>query len=130
MPAALIALLPQLTQLLPQILAVYKAIRDTARADDPAVVALSDTALIVLMGEDGRRDEHGDLIPVINGLKSGPYRDFCFSVTDVAADEAVHGLRADHVLDDRVAGRGPAAPEGQPGERERGGVRPLAEGGS
>ena len=48
---------------------------------------------LVLEREHRRRDEHGDLFAVGDGLERGAHRDFGLSVAHVAADEAVHGRR-------------------------------------
>ncbi|OQA24241.1 MAG: hypothetical protein BWY59_02298 [Verrucomicrobia bacterium ADurb.Bin345] len=53
--------------------------------------------VVVLLGEDGRRDQHRDLPSVHDGLERGAHCDFRFAVAHVAADEAVHGPPALHV---------------------------------
>ena len=60
----------------------------------------------VLLGEDRRRRQHEHLLAVVGRLERGAQRDLGLAVADVAADEAVHRLRALHVgLDvlDRLA---------------------------
>ena len=51
----------------------------------------------VLLDEQGRRDEHGDLLAVLDGLERCPDGDLGLAVADVAADEPVHGDRPLHV---------------------------------
>src|SRR5690606_26822340 len=48
--------------------------------------------------QQGRGDEDGDLLAVLDGLEGGPHRDLRLAVADVAADQAVHGDRLLHVL--------------------------------
>src|SRR3954470_8829985 len=60
----------------------------------------------VLLGEDRRRREDEHLLAVVRRLERGPERDLRLAVADIAADEAVHRLRALHVgldLLDRLA---------------------------
>src|SRR3954467_1039505 len=60
----------------------------------------------VLLGEDRRRREDEDLLAVVRRLERGAQCDLGLAVADVAADEAVHRLRALHVgldLLDRLA---------------------------
>ncbi|CAM5275515.1 hypothetical protein SGRIM128S_04483 [Streptomyces griseomycini] len=52
----------------------------------------------VLLHQQRRRDEDGDLLAVLDGLEGGPHRDLGLAVADVAADQAVHGDRLLHVL--------------------------------
>ncbi len=47
----------------------------------------------VLEGEDGGGREDGDLLAILHGLEGGAHGDFGFAVADVAAEQAVHGLR-------------------------------------
>ena len=61
--------------------------------------------LEVLRGEDGRRDEHRDLLAVLDRLERGPDRDLGLAVADVADDQAVHrpaGLHVGLHLGDRA----------------------------
>ncbi len=51
----------------------------------------------VLVRENRRRGEHGDLLAVQNGLERGAHRDLRLSVADVAAEEPVHGNGPLHV---------------------------------
>jgi hypothetical protein len=53
--------------------------------------------VVVLKRENSRRDENGDLIPVIDRLEGGAQRDFSFAETDVSAQEAIHRPRPLHV---------------------------------
>ena len=56
--------------------------------------------LEVLLGEDGRRYEKGDLFVVDHGLEGGADGDLGLSETDVAADNAVHGFVLHQVVQD------------------------------
>ena len=58
----------------------------------------------MLLGEHGRRHQHGDLLAVVDRLERGPDRQFGLAVADVAADQAIHGPGALHVALD--LGRG------------------------
>ena len=58
-------------------------------------------AVKVLLGEDRRRHEHRDLIAAIDRLERGPHRDFGLAEADVAAEQAVHRPRPQHVGLDR-----------------------------
>ena len=51
-------------------------------------------ALVVLEGEDGGGREDGDLLAVLHGLEGGAHGDLGLAVADIAAEQAVHGLRA------------------------------------
>ena len=51
----------------------------------------------VLLREHRRRDEHRDLLPVLDRLERGADRDLGLPVTDVAADEPIHRPRRFHV---------------------------------
>ena len=51
----------------------------------------------VLVREDRRRREHRDLLPVEHGLEGRAHRDLRLAVTDVAAQQPVHGLLRLHV---------------------------------
>src|SRR3954470_7636026 len=51
----------------------------------------------VLLGEDRRRRQDEHLLAVVRRLERGAERDLGLAVADVAADEAVHRLRALHV---------------------------------
>ena len=53
--------------------------------------------LMVLGGEDRRRDEDRDLAAVLDRLERGPQCDLGLAVADVADDEAVHGPADLHV---------------------------------
>ncbi len=54
-------------------------------------------SFVVLEGEDGGGREHRDLLVVADRLESRAHGDFCLAVADVAAEQAVHGLRRFHV---------------------------------
>src|SRR6185369_159945 len=51
----------------------------------------------VLVGENRRGHEHGDLTAALHRLEGGAHRDLRLSVADVADEEAVHGPCALHV---------------------------------
>ena len=53
--------------------------------------------LVVLEGENGGGREHGDLLAILHGLEGGAHGDFGLAVADIAAEQAVHGLRRFHV---------------------------------
>ena len=59
--------------------------------DDERILgeALAEGA-VVLLGEHGRRHQHGDLPAVVDGLEGGADGQLGLAVADVAADEAVH----------------------------------------
>ena len=61
--------------------------------------------LEVLDGEDGRRDEDGHLLAVLDRLERGADRDLGLAVPDVPADQPVHRPRPLHVALDRLGGR-------------------------
>ena len=50
--------------------------------------------------------EHGDLLVVADGLERRAHGDFRLAVADVAAEQAVHGLRGFHVARDVGDGLG------------------------
>ena len=51
----------------------------------------------MLEGEDRRGREHRDLLVVGDSFESGAHGDFCLSVADVAAEQAIHGLSRFHI---------------------------------
>ena len=53
--------------------------------------------LEVLLHEQRRRHQHGDLLAVLHRLERGPHRDLGLAVADVAADQPVHRDRLLHV---------------------------------
>src|SRR4051794_6979612 len=110
----------------PDVLAAQVAAEDAVRADedvDAAVVERGDRLALllraaeaadvldrervvleplceraeVLLGEDRRRREDEHLLAVVRRLERSAERDLGLAVADVAADEAVHRLRALHV---------------------------------
>ena len=50
-------------------------------------------AVIVLLGQDRRRHEHGDLIAAVDRFERRPHGDFGFAEADVAAEQPVHRPR-------------------------------------
>ena len=115
--------------------------RQRGDVDREAGVALGERRQ-VLVDQQGRRHEHGDLLAVLHRLEGGAHRDLGLAVADVAADDAVHRDGLLHVrldLVDRtelvgrlVVGEGVlelALPrgvgaEGEAGRRRAGGVEP------
>jgi hypothetical protein len=83
-------------------LSVWK--RDSAFTVTGNCAYRSAKVLQVLLHEQGRRHEHGDLLAVLHGLERGPHGDLGLAVADVAADEAVHRDLALHVGLDLVDG--------------------------
>ena len=69
--------------------------------DRPLAEAVGDV-LVMLLGEQRRRREDRDLLAAGDGDERGAQRDFGLAEADVAADEAVHRPRRDHVLDHGV----------------------------
>ena len=57
-------------------------------------------SFVVLEGEDGGGREHGDLLVVADGLERRAHGDFRLAVANVAAEQAIHGLRGFHVAGD------------------------------
>jgi hypothetical protein len=51
----------------------------------------------VLLNEQRRGHQHGDLLAVLDCLECRPERDLGLAVADITADEAVHGDRFLHV---------------------------------
>ena len=66
--------------------------------DDGEVCEAALEALEVLEGEDRSGREYGDLLAVLHGLEGGAHGDLGLAVTDIAAEQAVHGLRGLHVV--------------------------------
>src|SRR5215467_11137697 len=60
--------------------------------------------LEVLEGEDGGGREHGDLFAVTQGFEGGAHDYFSFAKADIAAEQAIHGLRVLHVALDLLDG--------------------------
>ena len=81
--------------------------------------------VVVLLGEEGRRRDEGDLVSGARGGMDGAHRHFGFAEADVAADDAVHRLRAGKVGEDGVDG---GLLVGGGGEGEFGGKRGLGGG--
>ena len=61
---------------------------------------------VVLLSKDGGRHQDPNLKPIINCLERRPQGHFGFSIANVAADQAVHGLGLFHVGFDLVDGPG------------------------
>jgi len=53
--------------------------------------------VIVLFGQNGGRHQHRDLISAGDRFERGPQSDFCFSESDIAANQAIHRLGQFHV---------------------------------
>ena len=60
--------------------------------------------LVMLLGEQRGRAEHGDLLAVGHRDEGGAQGDFGLAEADVAADQAVHRLAGVHVVDHGVDG--------------------------
>ena len=56
----------------------------------------------VLEGEDRGGRQHRDLLVVADGFEGGAHGYFRFAIADVAAEQAVHGLRGFHVAESRL----------------------------
>ena len=54
--------------------------------------------VVVLLGKDRCRHQHGDLAAFGHCLESGTDRNLCLAVPHIAADQAVHDLRGLHVF--------------------------------
>ena len=52
---------------------------------------------VVLEGKNGGGREHGDLLVIAQGLEGSAHRDFGLAITDVAAQQAIHGELRFHV---------------------------------
>ena len=61
-------------------------------------------SLQVLLRQDRRRRQHGHLFAAFDGEKRRAHGDFGFAVTDVAADQTVHGFFALHAGEGFVDG--------------------------
>ena len=51
----------------------------------------------VLFGQNGSRDEYGNLPAVVDALECRPHGDFGLAIADVAADQTVHRTSPFHV---------------------------------
>jgi len=60
--------------------------------------------LIVLLGQQGGGDQHGDLSAAVDGDEGGAHGDLSLTEADIAADHAVHGLGVGHVAEDGLNG--------------------------
>ena len=80
---------------------LFDVFRRTCPADilDPAgeILQTFGECLIVLESENGGRDQHRHLFVVSHSLEGGADRDFGFTETYVAADQAVHWAVVLHV---------------------------------
>ena len=75
--------------------------RQLGDLDRPLAEAVGDV-LVVLLGQQRRRRQDGDLLAAGDGDEGGAQRDLGLAEADVAADEPVHRPRRDHVLDHGV----------------------------
>ena len=62
-------------------------------------------AAMVLLGEDRRGDQNGDLFARVDCLEGRPDGDLGLAVADVAANQTIHRLALSHVVLDRFDGR-------------------------
>ena len=76
----------------------------SARTVDRELRVALGEGLEVLLDEQRRRHEHGDLLAVLHRLERRPHRDLGLAVADVAADQAVHRDGPLHVGLDLVDG--------------------------
>ena len=60
--------------------------------------------LEMLLGQQGGGGQDGDLLAAHDGDERGPQRHLGFAKAHIAADQAVHRARADHVLNHRMDG--------------------------
>ena len=51
-------------------------------------------SFVVLKGEDRGGREDGDLLVIADSFECGAHSDFGLAIADIAAEQAVHGLRA------------------------------------
>ena len=58
----------------------------------------------MLLGQQGGGGQDGDLLAAHDGDERGPQRHLGFAKAHIAADQAVHRARADHVLNHRMDG--------------------------
>ena len=59
---------------------------------------------VMLLGQHGRRHQHGDLLAKLDGFEGGAHRHFRLAVADVAAEQAIHRPGLLHVLLDLLGG--------------------------
>jgi len=62
-------------------------------------------AVVVLLGEQGGRHQNRHLTPAVHGDERCAHRHFGLAETDVAADQAIHRLRREHVFAHGFDGR-------------------------
>ena len=77
--------------------------RQLGDLDGPLAEAIGDV-LEMLLGEQRRRRQDGDLLAAGDGDEGGAQCHLRLAEADVAADEPVHRPRRDHVLDDGMDG--------------------------
>ena len=75
--------------------------RDLGDLDRPLAEAVGDVLVVLLRQQRGGCQDR-DLLAAGDGDERGTQRDLGLAEADVAADEPVHRLRGDHVLDHRV----------------------------
>ena len=61
-------------------------------------------AVVVLLGEQGGRHQHRNLLAAVHCEEGRAHGDLGLAEADIAADQAVHRLRAGHVLEYRLNG--------------------------
>ena len=83
-------------------LAGFKA-RDALDSDRPVRKAIAE-GLQVLLCKEGRRHQDGNLLSALDREKSGAHGDFCFTETDIAADQSIGWLRVAKIRNNRLNG--------------------------
>ena len=78
--------------------------RDTSATFTGQLAKRSTQRLVVLLGQQRGGREERDLLAAGDGDEGGAQRDLGLAEADVAAHQAVHRLRRDHVLDHGVDG--------------------------
>src|SRR5499427_9138705 len=59
-------------------------------------------SLEMLLRQNRRRHQHGNLLTALDSEKNRPHRHFSLAVTDIAADQAVHRFSALHAHQDLI----------------------------
>ena len=56
----------------------------------------------MLLRQQGRRHQDGDLFCIAGGKEGRAHGHFCFTESDIATNQAIHYPRASHIVNDRV----------------------------